>query len=50
LTNIGEYRKLFSGALAKSGSFGFPEGSALCFRAKPKEPLVRMTKIELKKM
>jgi hypothetical protein len=35
--------------LAKSGSFGFAEGSALCVGAKPNVPLVRLAKIVLKK-
>ena len=35
--------------LAKSGSFGFAEGLALCVGAKPKEPLVRFAKIVFKK-
>jgi hypothetical protein len=35
--------------LAKSGSFGFAEGSALCDGAKPNVPLVRLVKIVLKK-
>jgi hypothetical protein len=36
--------------LAKSGSFGFAEGSALCVGAKPNVPLVRLAKIVFKKM
>jgi len=36
-------------ALAKSSSFGFAEGSALCVRAKPNVPLVRLAKIVFKK-
>ena len=35
--------------LAKSGSFGFAEGSALCVGAKPNVPLVRLAKIVFKK-
>jgi hypothetical protein len=35
--------------LARSGSFGFAEGLALCVGAKPNVPLVRPAKIELKK-
>ncbi len=34
----------------KSGSFGFPEGSALCVGAEPNMPLVRLAKIEFKKL
>ena len=40
----------FFGVLAKSGSFGFAEGLTLCVGAKPNVPLVRLAKIELKKM
>jgi hypothetical protein len=36
--------------LAKNGSFGFAEGSALCVGAKPNVPFVRLAEIELKKM
>jgi len=36
--------------LAKSGSFGFAEGSALCVGAKPNVPLVRLAKIVFKKV
>jgi len=36
--------------LARIGSFGFAEGSALCVGAKPNVPLVRLAEIELKKM
>jgi len=36
--------------MAKSGSFGFAEGSALCVGAKPNVPLVRMAKIVFKKV
>ena len=36
--------------LAKIGSFGFAEGSALCFGAKPNVPLVRLAKIVFKKV
>jgi len=35
--------------LAKSGSFGFAEGSDLCVGAKPNVPLVRLVKIVFKK-
>ena len=35
--------------LAKCGSFGFAEGSALCVGAKPNVPLVRLAKIVFKK-
>jgi hypothetical protein len=35
--------------MAKSGSFGFAEGSALCVGAKPNVPLVRLAKIVFKK-
>jgi hypothetical protein len=35
-------------ALAKSGSFGFAEASALCVGAKPNVPLVRLAKIVFK--
>ena len=35
--------------LAKSGSFGFAEGWALCVGAKPNVPLVRLAKIVFKK-
>ena len=35
--------------LAKSGSFGFAEASALCVGAKPNVPLVRLAKIVFKK-
>ena len=38
------------GALAKSGPFGFAEGSALCVGAKPNVPLVRLAKIVIKKV
>jgi len=38
------------GAVAKKGSFGFGEGSALCVGAKPNVPNVLWAKIELKKM
>jgi hypothetical protein len=38
------------GALAKSGSFGFAEGSALCVGAKRNVPLVRLAKIVFKKV
>jgi hypothetical protein len=34
----------------KSGSFGFAEGLALCFGAKPNVPLVRLAKIVFKKV
>jgi len=34
--------------LAKSGSFGFAEGSDLCVGAKPNVPLVRLAKMFLK--
>ena len=37
------------GALAKNGSFGFAEGSALCVGEKPNVPLVRLAKIVFKK-
>jgi len=37
-------------ALAKSGSFGFAEGSVLCVGAKPNVPLVRLAKIVFKKV
>jgi hypothetical protein len=37
------------GVVAKSGSFGFAEGSALCVGAKPNVPLVRLAKIVFKK-
>jgi hypothetical protein len=50
LTNIGKYKKTFAGALAKTGSFGFAEGAALCVGAKPNVPLARLAKIEFKKM
>lgn len=36
--------------LAKSGSFGFAEGSALCFGEKPNVPIVRLAKIVFKKV
>jgi hypothetical protein len=36
--------------VAKSGSFGFAEGLALCVEAKPNVPLVRLVKIVLKKV
>jgi len=36
--------------LAKSGSFGFAEGSALCVGAKPNVPFVRLAKIIFKKV
>jgi hypothetical protein len=39
----------FFGAVAKSGSFGFAEGLALCVGAKPNVPLVRLAKIVFKK-
>jgi len=39
----------FFGTLAKSGSFGFAEASALCVGAKPNVPLVRLAKIVFKK-
>jgi hypothetical protein len=35
--------------VAKNGSFGFAEGSALCAGAKPNVPFVRLAKIVLKK-
>jgi len=35
--------------VAKSGSLGFAEGSALCAGAKPNVPLVRLAKIVFKK-
>ena len=38
------------GVLAKNGSFGFAEGSALCVGAKPNVPLVRLAKIVFKKV
>jgi hypothetical protein len=37
-------------ALAKSGSFGFAEGSALCVGAKLNVPLVRLAIIVFKKV
>jgi len=40
----------FFGELARSGSFGFAVGLALSVEAKPNVPLVRLAKIELKKM
>jgi len=43
------YKVVFE-ALAKSGSFGFAEGSALCVGAKPNVPLVRLAKIVFKKV
>jgi len=36
--------------LAKSGFFGFAEGSVLCVGAKPNVPLVRLDKIVFKKV
>jgi len=36
--------------LASRGSFGFVEGLALCVGPKANVPLVRLAKIELKKM
>jgi hypothetical protein len=39
----------FKSGWAKSGSFGFAEGSALCVGAKPNVPLVRLAKIVFKK-
>jgi hypothetical protein len=36
--------------VAKNGSFGFAEGSALCVGAKPNVPLVRLAKIVFKKV
>jgi len=36
--------------LAKSGSFGFAEGLALCVGAKPNVPLVWLAKIVFKKV
>lgn len=36
-------------AMAKSGSFGFTEGSALYVGVKPNVPLVRLVKFVLKK-
>jgi hypothetical protein len=50
LTNIGKYKNNLLVRWQKSGSFGFAEGSALCVGAKPNVPLVRLAKIELKKM
>jgi hypothetical protein len=40
----------FKSGWAKSGSFGFAEGSALCAGAKPNVPLVRLAKIVFKKV
>jgi len=41
--------RIILGAKERSGSFGFAEGSALCFGAKPNVPLVRLAKIVFKK-
>jgi hypothetical protein len=40
----------FKSGSARSGSFGFAEGSALCVGAKPNVPLVRLAKIVFKKV
>ena len=47
---LGNFLKTILSALAKSGSFGFAEGSALCVGAKPNVPLVRLAKIVFKKV
>jgi hypothetical protein len=49
VSNVHIYSQMLVSALAKSGSFGFAEGTALCVGAKPNVPLVRLAKIVFKK-
>lgn len=49
LVMLFEYCIILCRVLAKNGSFGFANGSALCFVAKVNVPLVRLAKIVFKK-